>query len=101
MNQADLGLHLSTKPTRTRDFLGETNRVVPWPALMALTALSALSALIEANYPKGKAGRLPMGIETMLRIHLLQQWFGLSDPAMEEALRDVPLSGGAPASKAR
>jgi IS5 family transposase len=56
--------------------------VVPWAELIAL---------IEPHYPKGKTGRPPMGIATMLRIHFLQQWFGLSDPAMEEALHDVPL----------
>ena len=82
MKQADLGLNLSTKRTRKREFLDEMNRVVPWAALVEL---------IEPHYPKGKTGRPPMGIETMLRIHFLQQWFGLSDPAMEEALHDVPL----------
>ena len=45
----------------------------------------------EPHYPKAKTGRPPMGLEVMLRVHLLQQWFGLSDPAMEEALHDVPL----------
>ena len=82
MKQADLGLNLSTKRTRKREFLDEMNRVVPWAALVEL---------IGPHYPKGKTGRPPMGIETMLRIHFLQQWFGLSDPAMEEALHDVPL----------
>ena len=82
MKQADLGLNLSTKRTRKREFLDEMNRVVPWAALVEL---------IDPHYPKGKTGRPPMGIETMLRIHFLQQWFGLSDPAMEEALHDVPL----------
>lgn len=56
--------------------------MVPW---------KELTALIEPHYPKGKTGRPPMGLEVMLRVHLLQQWFGLSDPAMEEALHDVPL----------
>jgi transposase, IS5 family len=82
MKQADLGLNLSTKRTRKREFLDEMNRVVPW---------SELNALIEPHYPKGKTGRPPMGLDVMLRVHLLQQWFGLSDPAMEEALHDVPL----------
>lgn len=82
MKQADLGLNLSTKRTRKREFLDEMNRVVPWAQLIAL---------IEPHYPKGKTGRPPMGISTMLRIHFMQQWFGLSDPAMEEALHDVPL----------
>ena len=71
MKQADLGLNLSTKRTRKREFLDEMNRVVPWAQLIAL---------IEPHYPKGKTGRPPMGISTMLRIHFMQQWFGLSDP---------------------
>ncbi len=82
MKQSDLGLRLSTKRTRKREFLDEMQRVVPWAELIAL---------IEPHYPKGKTGRPPMGIATMLRIHFLQQWFGLSDPAMEEALHDMPL----------
>ena len=82
MKQADLGLNLSRKKTRKREFLEEMTRVVPW---------KDLTALIEPHYPKGKTGRPPMGIDVMLRVHLLQQWFGLSDPAMEEALHDVPL----------
>ncbi len=82
MKQFDLGLKLSTKRTRKREFLDEMQRVVPWAELIAL---------IEPHYPKGKTGRPPMGIATMLRVHFLQQWFGLSDPAMEEALHDVPL----------
>jgi IS5 family transposase len=82
MKQSDLGLKLSTKRTRKREFLDEMQRVVPWAELIAL---------IEPHYPKGKTGRPPIGIATMLRIHFLQQWFGLSDPAMEEALHDVPL----------
>ena len=82
MKQADLGLNLSRKKTRKREFLEEMTRVVPW---------KDLTALIEPHYPKGKTGRPPMGLEVMLRVHLLQQWFGLSDPAMEEALHDVPL----------
>jgi transposase, IS5 family len=57
-------------------------RVVPWGVLVQI---------VEPNYPKAKTGRPPFGLETMLRIHYLQQWFGLSDPAMEEALHDVPL----------
>ena len=61
-------------------------RVVPW---------DKLAAVVEAHYgTKGKAsgvGRPPFALQTMLRIHFLQQWFALSDPAMEEALFDVPL----------
>ena len=82
MRQADLGLNLSTKRTRKREFLDEMNRVVPWAALVAL---------VTPHAPAGRRGRPPFPVETMLRIHFMQQWFGLSDPAMEEALFDVPL----------
>ena len=82
MKQLGLGLNLSTKKTRKREFLEEMERVVPWAALVQI---------VEPHYPKAKTGRPPIGIQTMLRIHYMQQWFGLSDPAMEEALHDVPL----------
>jgi IS5 family transposase len=82
MTQLGLGLDLSTRRTRKREFLDEMRRVVPW---------SRLIALIEPHYPKGKTGRPPFPVATMLQIHFMQQWFGLSDPAMEEALYDVPL----------
>jgi IS5 family transposase len=58
------------------------DRVVPWAALVDLVAPHA---------PEGKKGRPPFPVETMLRIHFMQQWFTLSDPAMEEALHDMPL----------
>ncbi|MCC6246189.1 MAG: IS5 family transposase [Rubrivivax sp.] len=82
MKQLGLGLNLSTKRTRKRGFLEEMDRVVPWAVLVQI---------VEPHYPRARTGRPPFGIETMLRIHYLQQWFGLSDPAMEEALHDVPL----------
>ena len=82
MKQADLGLNLTTKRTRKREFLDEMNHVVPWPSLVELVTPYA---------PEGKKGRPPFPVETMLRIHFMQQWFTLSDPAMEEALHDVPL----------
>ena len=82
MKQLGLGLNLSTRKTRKREFLEEMERVVPWAALVQI---------VEPHYPRAKTGRPPFAIETMLRIHYLQQWFGLSDPAMEEALHDVPL----------
>jgi len=82
MKQISLGLNLSTKKTRKREFLDEMERVVPWKALVQI---------IEPYWPKSKTGRPPFAIETMLRIHYLQHWFGLSDPAMEEALHDVPV----------
>ena len=82
MKQASLGLGNSTKSTRKRAFLAEMDRVVPWSALVALVAPFA---------PEGRRGRPPFSVETMLRIHFMQQWFTLSDPAMEEALHDMPL----------
>jgi IS5 family transposase len=79
---ATAGFELATKRTRKREFLDEMNLVVPW---------SELVSLIQPHAPAGKTGRPPFAVETMLRIHFMQQWFGLSDPAMEEALHDVPL----------
>ena len=71
------------KRTRREIFLAEMEQVVPWQALLAL---------IEPHYPKaGRPGRQPYAIATMLRIHFLQQWYALSDPAMEEALYDTPV----------
>jgi IS5 family transposase len=67
------------KTTRRARFLTEMERVVPW---------SELCALIEPFYPKPGNGRPPIGLERMLRIYFLQQWFNLSDPAVEEALYD-------------
>ncbi len=68
------------KPTRREQFLTEMNSVVPWAELVAA---------IEPVYPKAEGpGRPPVGVERMLRLHCLQQWFNLSDPAVEEALYD-------------
>jgi len=67
------------KPTRRAAFLAEMERVVPW---------SALCGLIAPFYPKPDNGRPPVGVERMLRLYFLQQWFNLSDPAVEEALYD-------------
>lgn len=50
-----------------------------------------LFEIVEPQHPKAKTGRPLFGIETKLRIHCLQQWFALSDPAMEEALHDIPV----------
>jgi len=74
----------ASKPTRKEIFLSEMERVVPW---------SRLESLIEPHYfVKGtKGGRPATPLATMLRIHFMQQWFGYSDPAMEEALHDIPV----------
>lgn len=85
MNQISLaqsGFELAHKRTRKRVFLDEMDQVIPW---------SDLLALIAPHAPAGKTGRPPFALQTMLRIHLLQQFFGHSDPAMEEALHDIPL----------
>ena len=82
MQQFDLGLNLSTKKTRKREFLEQMQQVVPWKDLVTLVAPYA---------PEGRKGRPPFPVEMLLRIHFMQQWFTLSDPAMEEALHDMPL----------
>ena len=79
---ATTGYELVTKRTRKREFLDEMERVIPWAALLGL---------IAPHYPKGRNGRPPFGMDVMLRIHFMQRWFGLSDPAMEESLHEVPL----------
>jgi len=73
------GFERYTKKTRRAQFLEEMEQVVPW---------AKLCALIEPHYPKVSGGRPPVGVERMLRIYFLQQWFNLSDPAVEEALYD-------------
>jgi IS5 family transposase len=65
------------KTTRRAVFLSEMDRVVPW---------AMLCKLIEPHYPKAGNGRPPVGLERMLRLYFLQQWFNLSDPGVEEAL---------------
>ena len=82
MKQASLNLDLNLKKTRKREFLEQMEQVVPWADLVAL---------IAPYYPEGRTGRPPFSLETMLRTHFMQQWFTLSDPAMEEAFFDVPL----------
>ena len=65
------------KVTRRAAFLAEMERVVPW---------RELCTVIEPFYPKPGNGRPPIGLDHMLRLHFLQHWFNLSDPAAEEAL---------------
>lgn len=82
IHQHSLGFSLSVRKTRKAIFLDEMDRVVPW---------ARLADLIAPYYPAGHTGRPPFALETMLRTHFLQQWFNLSDPAMEEAFFDTPL----------
>jgi len=77
---ADEAFEHYRKPTRRERFLSEMEEIVPW---------EELCKIIEPYYPNPTgAGRRPVGIERMLRIHFLQHWFSLSDPAAEEALYD-------------
>ncbi len=77
---ADEGFERFRKPTRREQFLNEVDQIVPW---------RDLCSVIDPFYPTPKAaGRPPIGLERMLRIHFLQHWFNLSDPAVEEALYD-------------
>jgi IS5 family transposase len=79
LSLATVGFERYARTTRRAAFLAEMERVVPW---------SALCAVIEPYYPKPGNGRPPIGVERMLRIYFVQQWFNLSDPGVEEALYD-------------
>ena len=67
------------KTTRREKFLTRMEEVIPWTRLLAV---------IEPFYPKGERGRPPVGLERMLRVYFLQQWYGLADEALEDALYD-------------
>src|SRR4030088_535196 len=76
---ASLAWNGKGKVTRRERFLAEMDAVIPWSRLMGL---------IEPHYPKARQGRQPLGLEKMLRIYFLQQWFNLSDPQAEDAIYD-------------
>ncbi|MFG3454895.1 MULTISPECIES: IS5 family transposase [Stutzerimonas] len=82
MTFADAEYAGKRKQTRNELFLIEMDQVVPWKGLIAL---------IEPHYPKGEGGRPSYPLLAMLRVHLLQNWFGYSDPAMEEALSETTI----------
>jgi len=82
MTFADAEYAGKRKQTRKELFLIEMGQVVPWKGLIAL---------IEPHYPKGEGGRPAYPLLAMLRIHLMQNWFGYSDPAMEEALYETTI----------
>ena len=67
------------KVTRREKFLARMEAVLPWAQLLAV---------IAPHYPKGERGRPPIGVERMLRVYFLQQWYGLADEALEDALYD-------------
>jgi IS5 family transposase len=82
MTFADAEYAGKRKPTRKGLFLIEMDRVVPWKGLIAL---------IERHHPKGDGGRPRYPLMAMLRVHLMQNWFGCSDPTMEEALYEMTI----------
>ncbi len=76
---ASMAWNAKGKVTRREQFLAEMDAVIPWARLLRL---------IEPHYPKAGNGRQPLGLEKMLRIYFLQQWFNLSDPQAEDAMYD-------------
>ncbi len=83
MSLNESGFERKTKKTCKREFFDEMSFVVPWVELVSLIAQ-------HAPQPCAKGSRPPFAVYTMLRIHLIQRCFNLSDPAMEEALYDTP-----------
>jgi len=77
---ASLAYDNKKKKTRREKFLQEMDRVVPWEELLQI---------IKKHYPKAGNGRQPLPMERMLRIYFMQQWYGLSDPGMEDVLYDI------------
>ncbi|KJH66540.1 transposase [Chromobacterium violaceum] len=80
MTFTDLELTAKKKRTRREIFLAEMDQVIPW---------AQLEAVIAPAYPKPGNGRRPYTLSTMLRVYCLQQWYSLSDPAMEESLYEI------------
>src|SRR5262244_2584961 len=76
---AEIAWSQKGKVTRREQFLAEMDAPIPWAQLLAR---------IEPYYPKAGRGRQPLGLEKMLRIYFLQQWFNLSDPQAEDAIYD-------------
>ncbi|MDE0291913.1 MAG: transposase [Candidatus Dadabacteria bacterium] len=77
---SDLAYKNKKKITRKQRFLEKMDEILPWEPLLEP---------ILSGYPKSRRGRRPFSPRIMLRIYLMQQWYGLSDPAMEESLYDV------------
>lgn len=77
---AGLAYDNKKKKTRREKFLEEMDKVVPW---------KEMTEAIKPYYPKAGNGRQPMALEMMLRVYFMQQWYGLSDPAMEDSLYDI------------
>lgn len=77
---ADSEFSNKRRQTREEKFLGWMNKLIPW---------ARLEAVIEPHYPKTGNGRRPYPLPTMVRIHCMQQWYNLSDPAMEDTLYEI------------
>jgi len=75
------GFEVHGRATRKAEFLARMEALVPW---------SEFCALIEPHYPKAGNGRPPIGVERMLRMYLVANWFNLADEACEDALYDIP-----------
>ncbi|MDO9449040.1 MAG: IS5 family transposase, partial [Rugosibacter sp.] len=82
MTLATTGFEKHTRATRKAEFLAEMERLMPW---------AVICALIEPHYPKAGNGRPPIGLERMLRMYCVANWFNLADEACEEALYDIAL----------
>ncbi|MCG9722879.1 IS5 family transposase, partial [Shewanella sp. Isolate7] len=76
---ADSEFSSKRRQTRKEIFLSRMDNLLPWTQLLEV---------IEPFYPKAGNGRRPYPLETMFRIHCMQQWYSLSDEAMEDALYD-------------
>jgi IS5 family transposase len=76
------GFEKHGRSTRKAAFLARMEKLVPW---------AEFCALIEPHYPKAGGGRPPIGVERMLRMYLLANWFNLADEACEDALYDIPV----------
>lgn len=76
------GFEKHGRTTRKAEFLARMERLMPW---------AEFCALIEPHYPKAGNGRPPVGLERMLRMYCVANWFNLSDEACEDALYDVPV----------
>ena len=74
------GFEVHGRPTRKAEFLARMERLVPW---------AQMCALIEPHYPKAGNGRPPVGLERMVRMYLIANWFNLADEACEDALYDI------------
>ena len=75
------GFEAHSKKTRKAEFLSRMDKLVPW---------AEFCTVIEPYYPKAGNGRRPIGLERMLRMYFIANWFNLADEACEDALYDTP-----------